>query len=58
MPRGQWRGAVALQGVAGADHPPQPVQPEAAQRLAADMQMSGMGRIERAAQKADHLTGT
>ncbi len=57
-PRRQRRGAVALQRVARAHQPPQPVKPEAAQRLAADMDMSLMGRIEGAAQKADHLTGT
>jgi hypothetical protein len=45
--------AFGFQRVAGADQPPHPVQPEPLERLAGDMGMAGMGRIERPAEQAD-----
>ena len=55
-PLRQGRGRVALQRVARADQPPDLIQPQPLQRLARQMHMAGMGRIEGPAQQADHLT--
>src|SRR5216684_1278595 len=45
--------AHRLQRVLRRDEPPDLVEAEAAQRLAADMQMAAVGRVERAAEQAD-----
>lgn len=51
------RGSAGLQRIAGRHQPPHPVQSEPLQRFARDVRVPRMGRIEGAAQKADHLTG-
>jgi len=43
----------ALQWIAGADQPPDPIKSEAIERLAGYMNMSGMRRIERSPEKTD-----
>jgi len=42
-----------LQGIARRDQQPNLIQPKRAERLARDMAMPGMGRVEGPAQKAD-----
>lgn len=46
-----------FQRIARTDHPPHPVQPEPFQCLTRDVRVPFMRRIERPAQKPDHLTG-
>lgn len=53
---GQGRRAPArLEGILGRDQPPDPVQPQPAQRLAGDGQVALVGRVEGATEEADAL---
>ena len=50
--------SLGLERIAGADQPPDAIEPKAFERLATDMQMAGMGRIELSAEKANGLACT
>ena len=52
------RGALLFQRVTRAYQPPHTVQPKAPQRLAGDMRMALMRRIERSAEQTDFHTGS
>ena len=53
---GRHRGrSMRLERIARADHPPHPIQPETLDRLAGDMGVTLVRRIERPAKQPDHL---
>ena len=49
--------ATGLSGFCGADQPPDLVQAQPLERLQADLAVAVVGRIERAAEQADALSG-
>jgi len=53
--RRQWGWPARLQWIAGAHKPPNKIQPKPLQRLARDMGMPGMCRVERPTQQTDSL---